>query len=124
VGNLPEEIPWYLRRIRGGWEWLALILVLFHFALPFLLLLSADLKTNSRSLLRVTYALLVMRFLDVFWWIEPAFLHEGQWFFWLLDLSAMLAVGGVCVWWFLRQLRQRPLLPLHDPYLAEAFHHE
>jgi hypothetical protein len=124
VGNLPEEIPWYLRRLRGGWEWLALALVLFHFALPFLLLLSSDVKMNRRSLVRVAVALLIMRFVDVFWWIEPAYSHEGQYFFWLLDLSATLAVGGVCGWWFLGQLRQRPLLPLHDPYLAETLHHE
>jgi hypothetical protein len=122
VGNLQEEIPWYLRRLRGGWEWLALAIVLFHFVLPFLLLLSSDVKTNRRSLAKVAIALLVMRFLDVFWWIEPAYPHEGQYFFWLLDLAATLALGGVCAWWFLRQLRQRPLLPLHDPDLAEALH--
>lgn len=120
VGNLEEEIPWYLRRLRGGWEWLALALVLFHFVLPFLLLLSSDVKTNSRSLAKVAIALLVVRFLDVFWWIEPAYPHEGQYFFWLLDLSATLALGGACGWWFLGQLRQRPLLPLRDPDLLEA----
>jgi hypothetical protein len=124
VGNLEEEIPWYLRRLRGGWEWLALTLVLFHFVLPFLLLLSSDVKTNSRTLAKVAIALLVVRFLDVFWWIEPAYPHEGQYFFWLLDLSATAALGGVCGWWFLGQLRQKPVLPLDDPYLPEALSNE
>jgi hypothetical protein len=65
-----------------------------------------------------------MRFVDIFWWVEPAYSHEGQYAFWLLDLAAWAAVGGVWVWAFLGQLRQRPLLPRHDPYLPAVLHHE
>src|SRR5581483_2352480 len=49
-GNLTDEIGWYLHRLRGGWQWLAVALVVFHFAVPFLLLLSRDLKERVRSL--------------------------------------------------------------------------
>jgi hypothetical protein len=124
VGNLPEEIPWYLRRSREGWQYVVIVIAIFHFAVPFLLLLLRDIKENGRRLATVALALLAMRFLDFFWWVEPAFVHEGEYFYWLLDLSAWVAVGGVCVWWFLGQARQRPLLPLNDPYLAEALSHE
>lgn len=117
-GNLPEEITWYLRRTRGGWEWLAVLLILFQFALPFLLLLSRDVKDNARSLRLVALLVLVMRLIDVFWWIEPAYSHEGQYLFWLLDVAAVVGVGGVWVWWFVRLLRRRPLLPVHDPLPA------
>ena len=50
AGNLPKEIPWYLERLKGGWQFVALILVLGHFALPFALLLSRDLKRNFKLL--------------------------------------------------------------------------
>jgi hypothetical protein len=116
--NLPEEIPWYLRRTRDGWQWVAILLILFQFGLPFLLLLSRDIKENPRSLAAVAVLVLAMRFLDVFWWVEAAF-AGGMSFYWLLDLAAVVGLGGIWVWWFVWQLRQRPLLPLHDPYQAE-----
>lgn len=124
TNNLPEEIPWYLRRTRGGWEWLAVLLIVCHFALPFLLLLFRDVKQNSRILLLVALGILVMRFLDVFWWIEPAYTREGEYFYWLVDIAALVGVGGIWGWWFLWQLRRRPLLPMHDPYWPEVMHHE
>jgi hypothetical protein len=124
VGNLPEEIPWYLRRSREGWQYVVIVIAICHFGLPFLMLLMRDIKEHRNRLLGVAVALLAMRFLDMFWWVEPAFEHEGQYFFWLLDLSAWVGVGGVCMWWFLGQLRSRPLLPLKDPHLAEALRDE
>jgi hypothetical protein len=120
IADLPEEIPWYLRRTRGGWQWLAILLIVAHFAVPFVLLLSRDIKENRRRLIYVTLLLLVMRFLDLLWWIEPAYPHPGQYFFWLLDVAALVGMGGVWSWWFLWQLQQRPLLPMHGPFLAEA----
>ncbi|MFL5243443.1 MAG: hypothetical protein ACJ8FY_15160 [Gemmataceae bacterium] len=123
-GNIPEEIPWYLRRIRGGWEWVALLIVLLHFALPFLLLLSKDVKRNRRTLAAVAVGLMAMRFIDVFWWIEPAYPHEGQYFFWLLDLAAVAGLGGIWICVFFWQLRKQPVLPIYDPSLAETLHHE
>jgi hypothetical protein len=120
VGNLPEETPWYLLRTRGGWQFVALALILLHFAVPFLLLLQRDIKQDPRRLAAVAAGILVLRFIDVLWWIEPAVAHSGQYAFWLLDLAAFAGLGGVWVWWFVGQLKQRPLLPLHDPYLAEV----
>src|SRR5262249_452999 len=122
-GNLPEENVWYLRRIQGGWEYVALALAALHFGVPFLLLLSRDVKQDPRSLGVVVGIILAMRFLDVLWWIEPAF-DGGLYFYWLLDVAALVGLGGVWLWWFLWQLQKRPLLPLHDPALTEAIHHE
>jgi hypothetical protein len=124
VGNLPEEMPWYLRRIRAGWQYVILFIAIFHFAVPFMLLLLRDIKEHRQRLFAVAVGLLAMRFLDMFWWIEPAFNHEGQYFYWLLDIAAWVGVGGLSVWWFLGQLRSRPLLPFKDPYLAEALKDE
>jgi hypothetical protein len=125
VGNLPEEIPWYLRRTRGGWEWVALLLIIFQLGLPFFLLLSRSVKQTPHRLARVALLVLAFRFLDLVWWIEPAFL-EGVSFYWVLDLAALVGIGGIWVSWFVRELGRRPLLPLHTPllteYLAEAPH--
>ena len=80
--------------------------------------------TPAIAMTTVAVGLLAMRFLDLFWWIEPSLNHEGQYFYWLLDIAAWVAVGGVCVWWFAGQLQSRPLLPFKDPYLAEALRDE
>jgi hypothetical protein len=124
VGNLPEEIRWYLRRSREGWQYVVIVIVVCHFGLPFLLLLLRDVKEHRRRLLAVAVGLLAMRFLDMFWWVEPAFNHERQYLFWLLDVAAWVGVGGLYIWWFLRLLTRRPLLPFHDPSLAEALRDE
>src|SRR5262249_41765867 len=71
-GNLPGEITYYLRRFQGGWQWLALALVIFHFALPFVLLLARDVKRSGRTLLTVASLVLAMRAVDLFWQILPA----------------------------------------------------
>ena len=61
-GNLPEEIPWYLARFRGGWGWVGLAILLFHFVLPFLLLLSREANRNPRMLAGAAALLVFMRF--------------------------------------------------------------
>lgn len=123
VGNLPEEIPWYLKRSRGGWEYVAWSLGILHFALPFLLLLFRDVKADRRRLTWVAALILVMCGVDVLWWIEPTYADHGHVFFWVLDLAAIAAIGGVWVWWFLGQLKQRDsLLPAREANLLEHAH--
>jgi hypothetical protein len=128
VGNLPEEIPWYLQRVRAGWQVIAVALIVLHFGLPFLLLLSRDIKQDPRRLAAVAVGILVMRFVDVLWWVEPTYSDAvgtapRGYAFWLLDVAAAACLGGLWVWWFLGQLRQRPLLPVHDPYFAAEGSH-
>ena len=117
-GNLPEETPWYLSRLRGGWEWVGVALIAFHFALPFAVLLSRDAKRNAWSLAVIAGAIIVMRAVDLFWLVTPAFEHEGLGFHWL-DLTTLIGIGGVWLAVFVWQLRERPLLPLGDPALAD-----
>jgi hypothetical protein len=122
-GNLAEEVTWYVARVRGYWKLASIALGLGHFALPFALLLSRDLK-RSRRLIWVALFLLVMRWFDLFWQTFPAFAGptgEGSGFlFHWLDLATVVAVGGVWFALFARQLAQRPLLPINDPFLPEA----
>jgi hypothetical protein len=122
-GNLPEEITWYKHRISGGWGVIAVVIVLFHFALPFLLLLSRDLKRNPRLLMMVAALMMVMRLVDLFWQVEPGFEHHAPAFYFMYA-AAPLAIGGLWLWLFLGELKKRPLLPVNDPYLPEALAHE
>jgi hypothetical protein len=122
AGNLPEEIPWYLKRLTGGWQWFGLALALLQFAFPFVLLLSAKLKRDPARLAQVAAFLLAMRLVDNAWMIGPAF-HPGQlWIHWM-DLAAPVAVGGIWLALFLRYLQTKPLLPLGDPFLMESIDH-
>ena len=83
---------------------------------------------TSRSIggvcLAVAVGLLAMRFLDMFWWVEPAFNHEGNTFSGCWTCRPGSAWADLCIWWFLGRLRSRPLLPLNDPNLAEALRDE
>jgi hypothetical protein len=122
AGNLPDEIPWYMKRMQGGWMWVGLCLVLFHFALPFLLLLSRDFKRNPRLLAGAAIWIICMRIVDLIWLSAPNFDHGGFHLHWL-DLAAPVGLGGMWIAAFFWQLKQRPLLPLHDPHLEEALEH-
>jgi hypothetical protein len=123
IGNLPEEIPYYLKRTRGGWEYVAYALFAFHFVLPFVLLLFRDIKWNPKALRAVAIGLVVVCALDTIWWTEPSMAREGFSLFPLLDLAALTGVGGLWGWWFVRELRKAPLLPEHEVYLLDPHHH-
>jgi len=121
-GNVPEEVLWYQYRLHGGWEAVGLALALLHFALPFLLLLSRDLKRDVKLLAPVAALLLVMHWVDYFWNVMPAYSHADFALHWL-DLVAPIALGGLWLWLFVRELKKRPLLPVGDPNLEEVFEH-
>ena len=117
--NLPEEIPFYLARTKGGWEWVALVLVLVHFVMPFLVLLSRDIKRHARAVAVVALVLVVARFVDLFWLLRPAVAPGGFAIHWL-DPAAAAAIGGVWMWFFVSQLKTRPVLPLNDPAIPRG----
>ncbi len=120
-GNLSQETPFYLRRLGGGWEPIAVALVLFHFAVPFALLLSRPLKRSGRTLATVAALMLVMRLVDQFWLLGPDLAGGGglavplrvHW----MDVAATIGLGGLWLVLFVKQARRRPVLPLGEPEL-------
>ena len=121
--NLPEEIPWYQHRLSHGWEYLGIALVAFHFAVPFIVLLSRRTKRNSTVLARMAMWLIVARFLDLFYLIGPEAYPHGLAVHWL-DAAAVVGLGGIWVALFTSNLKSRPLLPVHDAGLADALQAE
>jgi hypothetical protein len=117
-GNQPEEISFYRSRLYGGWGAVAVIILIFHFFVPFFLLLSRDLKRNPSILPKVALWLIFMRFVDLYWMTRPEFTRSAIPNLW--DLAAPLALVGLWFFVFAWQLKQRPLLPLGDPKLEEA----
>ncbi|MGD9646559.1 MAG: hypothetical protein AB7U73_12665 [Pirellulales bacterium] len=104
-GNTLEEIPWHLRRIRGAWGAVAVLLIVFHFAVPFMMLLFRDLKRVSTRLAKIAGLVLAAQLVALFWLIKPAF-GPGAGLHWL-DPVALAAVGGLWLALFLRQFRRQ-----------------
>jgi hypothetical protein len=117
--NLPEEIPYYLQRLGGGWSIVMLVVVLGHFVLPWTLLLFRATKRASHRLVAVAVFMLLMRFVDTFWLISPWTNHGDFGIHWI-DVTALLGLLGLWVGLFCHNLRSRALVPVGDPYLAEA----
>ena len=119
--NLPEETPWYLTRRAGAWQAFAVGLILFHFVAPFGVLLSRHVKRTPEVLGTVVLALLVMRYVDLYWMVAPSF--QGTTFspHWL-DATTMIAIGGLWVGAFVRLLKAHPVLPLNDRYYQLSEH--
>jgi hypothetical protein len=132
-GNLPEEIPWYLRRARGAWQWIALALIVFHFFLPFFVLLFRENKRYGPMLARVAAWILVMHWLDLVWLIVPASIDVSHsrsspgpqipWGTVLLSLAAVAGIGGIRLATFLWRLKSWPMVPLNDPNLNAVLEH-
>ncbi|HKC84404.1 MAG TPA: hypothetical protein VKG02_00440 [Blastocatellia bacterium] len=119
AGNLPREIAFYTPRMQGSWRWIGALLILLHFALPFALLLSSDLKRRADLLAAVAGLVIVMRVIDLFWLVAPEFRRQGLRIDWF-DPITVVGLFGVWLALFIRELKARPALPLRDPYLAEA----
>jgi hypothetical protein len=121
-GNLSEEIPWYVHRIQGGWQWVGLLLLVFHFVLPFLLLLARFTKRNQSMLAPLAGLLIVMQWVDLFWLVMPAF-HPSRLYLHWLDGVIPLGMGGLWIAVFLGYLKGRALLPQHDSRLYRGVEH-
>ncbi len=116
-GDLPHEISWYLHRIAGGWRYVLVFLVLFHFFGPFFLLLSRQMKQTRRALAAIAGTMFIAHVVDVWWMVTPSFYPHGLHVSWL-DFAAFFGVGGVWLFVFNWNLVRQPLVPMNDPRFA------
>jgi hypothetical protein len=115
-GNLPEEIPWYLRRMVGGWQVVAVVLAVFYFAVPFALLLSRQTKRRLKVLAIVAGTIVLVRLCEVFYLVAPGFTDGRLRVHWM-DVAAMIGLGGAWLAMFSWQLGRRSLSPVRDAEL-------
>ncbi|MGN6554179.1 MAG: hypothetical protein ACTHLW_10705 [Verrucomicrobiota bacterium] len=119
-GDLPHELEWYLHRIAGSWKTVVAALALFHFFLPFFLLLFRLAKQTVSALTVLAAMLFVMHIVAVYWLVMPALHHDGMAVSWL-DFTALIGIGGVWLSVFLSRLKAAALLPQNDPGMQFAF---
>jgi hypothetical protein len=127
-GNLPEEIPWYLDRFQGGWGVIITLDFIFHWLIPFTLLLSRDIKRNKKRLVLVCQWMIFAKAFDLFWLIEPNFPGAARnlHFSWGILEYIAVPVALVSFWiaYFCMQLKTRPLVQTNDPHVAEILEAE
>jgi hypothetical protein len=128
-GNLPDELPWYLARIHGGWWTICSLDFICHWLIPFCLLLSRDIKRNKNKMIWITCFMLFARCVDMFWLIEPNFKNAaGDLVGEPLSILAYITVPGcvIALWaaYYMTQLMQRPLVAINDPHLEEILEPE
>jgi hypothetical protein len=127
-GNLPEEIPWYMDRINGHWGIICTLDFMFHWLIPFALLLSKDIKKNKKRLIRVCQWMIFAKAFDLFWLIEPNFKDAARNLHFSLGILEYIAVpvAMTALWvaFYCTQLKSRPLVAVNDPHLAEILEPE
>ena len=125
AGNIKDEIPWYITRAFGSWGKLAVVLIVLHFALPFLLLLQRNIKRRVHRLSVVAALLLVLSVVDVYWLIVPAYEKDGPHLGSLVwDIFYLVVIGIIWIATYFWQLGKMPLLPSHDPRFEGELQHE
>ncbi len=129
-GNLPDEIPWYLSRIHGGWWTICTLDFVCHWLVPFCLLLSRDLKRSKQKMIWITCFMLFARCVDMFWLIEPNFsdaagnLHIAGNIGILAYITVPATVIALWAAYYMTQLLERPLVNVNDPHLEEMMEPE
>ena len=117
--NLPEETVWFKARLEGSWKAVSILLAVGHFVAPFLYLMGRAVKRKGWSLALGGAWLLTMHFVDLYWQIMPT-LHPQGLRPSLLDVAALLTVGGCFVGAAGWLMRRQALVPVRDPRLAES----
>ena len=122
-GNIPEETLWYRHRLEHGWGVHSAVLLIFHFILPFFLLLPRSVKRNKAAMTVMGIWLLTMQWFDLHWLAMPV-LHPDDAGIHFLDIACWLGVFGVFAASFLYRLGRHSLVPLNSPYLSRSLRFE
>jgi hypothetical protein len=116
--NLREEIPHYVVRMHGVWGAIAVTIIIFHFFLPFFLLLMRPIKDRAETIAVVTVIILVMRYVAIYWLIAPSWYDTFHYSLW--SLTSLIGIGGVWIWAFIEQLKGQTIIPIHETWVEEA----
>ena len=117
--NTTEEIPHFMIREHGGWGAMALLIVIFHFFLPFFMLLMRPIKDRAETIAVVAIVVLVMRYIAIYWLVAPSWYGENFHYSWI-DFTSLLGIGGVWMAAFINQLKGQTIIPIHETWVEEA----
>ena len=121
--NIPEETLFFLHRAEGGWKTISLMLPWFHFAVPFVFLMSHNVKRKPWLLSIGAAWLLIMCYIDLYWLIQPYFHHHGP-HFGLSDIGSILTIGGFFLFFLVQTMGQASLIPSGDPRLKASLSYD
>ena len=117
--NLPEETLWYFHRLEGSWKYIAYSLLIFRFAIPFLVLLNREAKKNRTILTNISILVLVIHFAEIYWIAMPVLFKHGIHFSWM-DITAFLGLGGIFFGLFFNTFKKHDMVPKNDPKLDDC----
>src|SRR5512133_7889 len=123
IANIPEEVPWYILRIDGGWRWVGAFLALGHFLVPFFVLMQRAVTRNPRRLAYMAGWILFVHWVDLYWLVMPHINPDGPRPS-IVDLAAFVGVGGVAVAWTVLRMRGVAAVPVRDPYLEDSLRYQ
>lgn len=119
IADKPEEVTFYLQRTDGAWAVFVWILILGHFALPFLFLLRRAVKFRPRAMAAAGAWLAAMHLVDTYWLVIPSRVQGALVLHWL-DLGALAAVLGTAVAVAAWRQHGVALIARRDPFLADG----
>jgi hypothetical protein len=116
--NLPEETSWFIARWKNGWEYVSVLLIVVHFAVPYFMLLSQDSKMNLKILKYMSLWVLFAHLLDLYWLVMPSF-STSPVLGWM-EVSFPLFIVGLVIVMFGWKIKRRNLIPVGDPKLGRG----
>lgn len=117
--NIPEETLWYYHRLEGSWENFTWLLLVGRFIIPFVLLLPAAAKANMKLVGAISVWIIIVHFIELHWIIMPTIHHHGIHFHWL-DITTLLAIGGLVIGLFFQQLKKENMVANNDPKIETS----
>jgi hypothetical protein len=127
-GNSPEEIPWYLNRFGGGWAVVITLDFIFHWVIPFTLLLSRNFKRSRAKMLGLCWWILFARLFDMWWQVEPGFPDARRNLHFSVGMLAYITVPlfllSLFFAYYYKQLQLRPVFVRNDPHVPEILEAE
>jgi len=117
--NIHEEIPHFLIREHGAWGFLAALIVLFHFFLPFFMLLMRPIKDRPETIAVVTVIIIVMRYVAIYWLVAPGW-YGDHFHYSIWNVATLIGIGGVWLYAFIDQLKGQTIIPIHETWVEEA----
>ena len=118
-GNIPEETIWFLHRWVGSWKAISLLIVFGHFGAPFFILITRFAKRSGTMLTIMGLWMLFMHWVDVHWMIMPVLHRDGFSLSWQ-DITTLVGIGGVLIWFFWTRMAAQPVIPVGDPKLEAS----